>query len=92
MKKYLKKNVENCCIESKEYIIFTSSNNNKTHTDMTTSELRKGKMINEIIGMAKNSAFIHQKFFNGADLFFTLAFMSEKEIKTICKKLNISIK
>ena len=30
----MKKNVENCCIQSKEYIIFTSSNNNKTHTTM----------------------------------------------------------
>lgn len=77
---------------SKVFVYFTSSNNNKTEKIMTDSELRKGKMINEIIGIAKNSAFIHEKFFNGADLFFTLAFMSEKEIKTICKKLNISIK
>ena len=60
--------------------------------DMTTTKLTKGEMMNEIIGLAKNSAFIHEKFFNGADLFFSLLGLDEKKLKSLCKKLNIPTK
>ena len=50
----------------------------------------KGKMINEIIGAAKNAAFLANKPFDGADLFFTLAFRTNKELKAICKSLKIN--
>lgn len=49
-------------------------------------------MINEIIGVAKNEAFLKGIEFNGGDLFFSLAFRTVKELKQICKKLNISTK
>jgi len=52
----------------------------------------KGLMINEIIGVAKNAAFMQGKPFNGGDLFFSLAFKSERDLKQICKRLNIKIK
>jgi len=49
----------------------------------------KGKMINKIIGAAKNAAFLANKPFNGADMFFKLAFRTNKELKEICKKIDV---
>lgn len=59
---------------------------------MKKSEEIKGKMINEIIGTAKNAALLANKPFDGADMFFTLAFRTNKELKEICKKLGICVK
>jgi len=55
---------------------------------MKNEEL-KNKMINEIIGAAKNAAFLANKPFDGADMFFTLVFRTNKELKDICKKIFI---
>lgn len=58
---------------------------------MKTSKLTKGEMINEIIGVAKTSALVSGRAFDGADLFFTLAFATEKSLTKICKGLNIKV-
>ncbi|MCO5238861.1 MAG: hypothetical protein M9904_02290 [Chitinophagaceae bacterium] len=56
---------------------------------MKTSKLTKGEMINEIIGVARTSALANGRAFDGADMFFTLAFTTEKSLIKICKGLNI---
>lgn len=55
---------------------------------MTNANITKGQMINEIIGIAKNAATLSNKYFDGADLFFTLAFKSDKEIKNIYNQVT----
>ena len=62
------------------------------HKQQKQTIMNKGQMINEIIGVAKNEAFLKGIEFNGGDLFFSLAFRTVKELKQICKKLNISTK
>jgi hypothetical protein len=59
---------------------------------MTTATITKGEMINQIIGLTKTSAIAHKIIFDGGDLFFSLAFRTEKELKQLCKKLNITTK
>jgi hypothetical protein len=53
-------------------------------------KLTKAEMINLIIGAAKSACTLENRFFNGGDLFFTLAFKSDLELKKICKKLNLT--
>lgn len=50
--------------------------------------MNKGELINEIIGIAKCAAMLSNKPFDGGDLFFSLAFKSEKELKDILKKIK----
>ncbi len=52
--------------------------------------MKKPEMINAIIGEAKNSAITANRPFDGGDLFFTLAFRSEKELRKICKSIGIN--
>jgi hypothetical protein len=47
------------------------------------SEQEKGILINSIIGVLKNQAFLQGKHFDGGDIFFSLAFKSDKELKQI---------
>jgi len=56
---------------------------------MTTKKLTKAEMIKEIIELCKSSSRIHNLFFDGADVFFTLAFRTDSELKKLCKQLNI---
>lgn len=51
----------------------------------------KGKMIDAIIGELKNSAQINNKHFDAADMFFTLAFSTDAQLKKICKSLKIKV-
>ena len=47
----------------------------------------KGKLVNSIIGVLKEQAFLHGKHFDGGDTFFSLIFKSDKElnqIKSLC--------
>lgn len=51
--------------------------------------MTKGEKINAIIGMMKGQAIVENRHFDGASLFFDLAFMSEKKLNSICKLLKI---
>lgn len=50
----------------------------------------KKQMIHAIIETAVNAAFLAGKHVDTTDMFFTLAFTSERKLKAICKKLNIA--
>jgi hypothetical protein len=49
----------------------------------------KAQMIDAIIGAAKSAAILANKFFDAGDMFFSLAFRTDDELKSLCKKLNI---
>lgn len=52
--------------------------------------MNKAQMIQAIIGAAKGAATVAGKHLDTADLFFTLAFRTEHELKAICKKLSVA--
>lgn len=52
--------------------------------------MTKAKMIDEIIGALKSAAIVEGKYFDAADTFFSLAFMSAKTLKGICNKIGIN--
>lgn len=51
----------------------------------------KSKMIDAIIGEARKSATLNNKPFDAGDLFFTLAFSTDAQLKKICKSLKIKV-
>jgi len=57
---------------------------------MTQQDELKGKMINAIIGFARDAAILQNRPFDGATLFFDLAFSDISNLKKICKKLNLT--
>ncbi|WP_261460439.1 hypothetical protein [Serratia entomophila] len=51
--------------------------------------MSKAQMVDAIMGAAVRTAIIAGKNIDTADMFFTLAFKTERELKSICKKLGI---
>jgi hypothetical protein len=51
--------------------------------------MTKADMIRKIIETAKASAIANNKFLDTTDMFFTLAFTSDANLKKICKKLGV---
>jgi len=53
--------------------------------------MNKAQMIDAIICEAKSAAIIANKTleFDAGDLFFSLAFRTEQELETLCRKLRI---
>lgn len=51
----------------------------------------KAQMIQAILGEAKSASIVAGKYFDYADLFITLAFRTERQLKQMCKKLNIAV-
>jgi galactokinase/mevalonate kinase-like predicted kinase len=54
---------------------------------MDNAATTKAQMIDSIIGAAKSAAFLAGKQIDAGDLFFKLAFMSEKQLRAVIKKL-----
>jgi hypothetical protein len=52
--------------------------------------MTKAQMIQKIIETAKISAIAHGKFCDTTDMFFTLAFTSDANLKKLCKKLGVA--
>ena len=52
--------------------------------------MTKAEMIQKIIETAKTSAIAHNKHCDTTDMFFTLAFTSDANLKKICKKLGVA--
>ena len=52
--------------------------------------MNKAQMIQAIIGAARNAATVAGKTVDTTDMFFTLAFRTDRELKAICKKLRIN--
>ena len=57
---------------------------------MTTLTLeKKGNLINQIIGVLKEDSFLRGKYFDGADLFFSLISISDSDLLKIAKATNV---
>ena len=54
---------------------------------MNIEAANKAEMIDYIIGVAKSAAFLSGNPIDIGDLFFKLAFMTEKQLRGIIKKL-----
>jgi hypothetical protein len=52
--------------------------------------MSKSQMIDAIIDTAKSAAILENRHLNVGDLFFSLAFKTDSELKSLCKSLNIS--
>ncbi len=62
---------------------------NKASNNEIEKNMDKAQMIDAIIGAAKSAAILANKFFDAGDMFFSLAFRTDDELKSLCKKLNI---
>lgn len=51
--------------------------------------MSKAQMVNAIMGEAVRAAISAGKNVDTSDMFFSLAFKTERELKSICKKLGI---
>jgi hypothetical protein len=51
------------------------------------NDKQRGEMINDIIGVARSSAIANSRHFDGADLFFSLAFMDDATLLNIYNKV-----
>lgn len=51
--------------------------------------MSKAQMVDAIMGEAVRAAICAGKNVDTADMFFSLAFRTERELKSICKKLGI---
>lgn len=51
--------------------------------------MSKAQMVDAIMGEAVRAALCAGKSVDTADMFFSLAFRTERELKSICKKLGI---
>jgi len=52
----------------------------------TKKEKEKSEMIKKIILKLKNDCIVNNKPFDGANVFFDLAFMDNKNLRKICNK------
>lgn len=52
--------------------------------------MNKSQMINAIMEVANSAAICAGKEFDRGDMFFSLAFKTDRELKALCKKLRIS--
>jgi hypothetical protein len=55
------------------------------------TEMNKAQMINAIMEVANSAAICAGKEFDRGDMFFTLAFRTDRELKALCKKLRIAV-
>lgn len=53
--------------------------------------MNKAQMIQAILGAAINAATMENKPLDTTDLFITLAFRTDRQLKQMCKKLNIAV-
>lgn len=52
--------------------------------------MEKKVMIDEIMGELRTKALAENKFFDAGDIFLSLCFKSDSELKIFCKLLNIT--
>jgi len=67
--------------------LYTIKQQQRKLNDMNIEAANKAEMIDYIIGVAKSAAFLSGKPIDVGDLFFKLAFMTEKQLRGIIKKL-----
>jgi hypothetical protein len=73
-----------CIIQYKCYYNYINNANG-------VMKMNKVQMIDAIILTAKNAAMASEKVVDLGDMFFALAFRTDKELKKICKQLRIAV-
>jgi hypothetical protein len=52
--------------------------------------MTKAEMIQRVMQAAKSAAIAQGKHFDSTDVFFSLAFMPDANLKKLCKKLGVA--